>query len=710
MTEAGLFHLRGGGTSVLVEAGIGATTRVLWWGADLGEAEPAELRLATGSATAHGGVASPCPALLLPSYAEGDTARPAVAGHRLGADFSPLFTANSVDFQDGRLVVDAADSSAGLRLRSEVEMTPSGVVRLRHSLRNTGDSAYVVDGVAASLPIPGVAVEVLDFTGRWVRERSPQRRALGVGAIVRDSRRGRTGHDATTLMCAGTPGFGFRHGQVWAAHTAWSGNHSSYAERTTSGLGRLGGGELLLSGEVVLAPGEEYASPWLYAAYSDAGLDGIASAFHKWMRARPQHPASPRPVVLNTWEAVYFDHDLATLKRLADTAAEIGVERFVLDDGWFGKRRDDHAGLGDWYVSEDVWPDGLTPLIDHVRGLGMEFGLWVEPEMINPDSDLARAHPDWIMRAADRMPAEMRNQQVLDIGNPAAYAHIFQRLDALLAENDISFLKWDHNRDLVDAGQSGGDPHNRAGVHRQTLAIYRLLDELRARHPGVEIESCSSGGARIDLEILRRTDRVWASDCNDALERQAIQRWTGLLLPPELIGAHVGPTTSHTTGRVHSLSFRATTATFGHPGMEWDIASASAEDQEALRSWVSFVKQRRDLLHSGDVVHADYPDPAGWVHGVVATDRSSALFAYVQMASTPYEKPLPATLPGLDPDRRYRVTAVYPAGKPGAVQRFQPAWLDAGELTLPGRVLASIGVALPTLQPEQALLLEVTAV
>lgn len=691
MTEAGLFHLRGGGTSLLVSVDPGASTRILWWGADLGDADLGALRENA--------------ALMLPSYAEADPSRPAVAGHRLGADFSPLFKATGADFPDGRLVVDAADSAAGLELRSEIEIAPSGILRLRHFLRNSGDSPYVVDGLAASLPIPGDAGEVLDFTGRWIRERSPQRRALGVGAIVRDSRRGRTGHDATTLMCAGTPGFGFRYGQVWAVHTAWSGNHSTYAEREPSGVGRLGGGELLLSGEVVLAPGEEYASPWLYAAYSGSGLDGISTAFHRWMRSRPQHPRSPRPVVLNTWEAVYFHHDLETLKRLADTAAEIGVERFVLDDGWFGKRRDDHAGLGDWYVSDDVWPDGLSPLIDYVRGLGMQFGLWFEPEMINPDSDLARAHPDWIMRAGDRLPPEWRQQQVLDIGNPAAYAHIFQRLDALLTEYPISFIKWDHNRDLVDAGRSD---RNAAGVHRQTLAIYRLLDELRAKHPEVEIESCSSGGARIDLEILQRTDRVWASDCNDALERQAIQRWTGLLLPPEMIGAHIGPTESHTTGRVHSLSFRAATATFGHPGMEWDIASTSVEERDALRSWVSFVKEHRDLLHSGDVVRADYPDSAGWVHGVVATDKSSALFAYVQMASTVYERPLPATLPGLEADRTYRVKAVYPAGKPGAVHRFQPAWLDAGELVLPGRVLAAVGVALPTLHPEQALLLQVT--
>ncbi|WP_279582814.1 alpha-galactosidase [Fodinicola feengrottensis] len=674
---AGWHHLTAGGVSLLVEAVAGASPRVLWWGAELGSTDLAAVALAAGAAGPHGGVVASSAALLFPNYAEGDASRPALAGHRGGVDFSPLPKCVTVDSSESALAITSADESAALSVRTDVEISESGLLRLRHAVTNTGDSDYVLDGVAAALPIPGEAAEVLDFTGRWSRERSPQRRPMTIGAVVRDSRRGRTGHDATTLMCAGEPGFGFRHGQVWAVHVAWSGNHSTYAERTPSGLGRLGGGELLLSGEVILAAGAEYVSPWLFAVYSGAGLDGVSASFHRWLRARTNHPKSPRPIVLNTWEAVYFQHDLEKLCRLADAAAEVGVERFVLDDGWFGSRRDDTSGLGDWYVSAQVWPEGLSPLIDYVRGLGMQFGLWVEPEMINPDSELARAHPDWIMSTGGRLPAEVRHQQVLDIGNPAAYAYIFERLDALLTEYPISFVKWDHNRDLVDAGQSGAEPHNRAGVHRQTLAIYRLLDELRAKHPGVEVESCSSGGARIDLEILQRTDRVWTSDCNDALERQAIQRWTGLLLPPELMGAHVGPTESHTTGRVHSLSFRAVAATFGHSGMEWDIASITAQERARLRTWVSFVKDHRDLLHSGDVVRADYPDPAGWVHGVVATDRSCALFAYVQMASTAFERPLPVQLPGLDPDRCYLVRPVYPAGP---TRRRQPdrTGLDGG--------------------------------
>nr|WP_326584584.1 alpha-galactosidase [Streptomyces sp. NBC_00481] len=297
---------------------------------------------------------------------------------------------------------------------------------------------------------------------------------------------------------------------------------------------------------VATSAGTATTGPWLYASHSDQGLDGLSARFHDHLRARPGHPHRSRPVVLNTWEAVYFDHDLDRLTHLADLGAEVGVERFVLDDGWFRHRRDDRSGLGDWYVDETVWPSGLRPLIDHVRAPGMEFGLWVEPEMVNPDSDLARAHPEWILATGGRTPADRRSQQVLDLTHPEAYAYILERLDDLLTEYDIAYLKWDHNRELVDAGHS---PSGEPAVHRQTLAVYALLDELRARHPGLEIESCSSGGGRVDLAILERTDRVWASDCNDALERQSINRWTGLLLPPELVGSHIGAARSHTTGR-----------------------------------------------------------------------------------------------------------------------------------------------------------------
>jgi alpha-galactosidase len=427
---------------------------------------------------------------------------------------------------------------------------------------------------------------------------------------------------------------------------------------------------------------------------------------HHHVRSRENHPGRPRPAVLNTWEAVYFDHSLGRLTHLADVAAEVGVERFVLDDGWFHARRNDRAGLGDWVVDPDVWPNGLTPLIDHVRRLGMEFGLWVEPEMVNEDSDLYRAHPEWVLRAGDDLPVSWRGQQVLDLAVPAAFDHIFGQLDTLLTDHEIAYLKWDHNRDLIDAGHQG-----RPGVRSQTLAVYRLLDQLRDRHPDVEIESCASGGARVDLGMLARTDRVWASDTNDALERQTIQRWTQLLLPPELVGSHVGPARSHTTGRTHDLAFRGATALFGHFGIEWDIASLDDESRASLSRLVQTYKQHRSLLHTGDVVHADHPDPGAALHGVVAEDKSEALFAYVSLATRAAEVPGPARLPGLDPDAVYELQLVDTGGNPVAIQHEPPGWWPGADAssTWSGAFLGVVGLTMPNLGPEQALVLHLTA-
>jgi alpha-galactosidase len=705
-----LVLLRAAGTALVVDVAGPRPPRVLHWGADLGALDAGELAAFAHAAQPAVPLAAPDEAIqltLVPAQADGWLGRPGLSGHRDGRWPYPrleLTRPVEVDAEAGRLTVESADREAGLGLRTELVLEPQGVLRVRHALTNTGDDHWTVERVETLLPVPPHAAEVLDFTGRWPRERSPQRGPFTRGTRLRENRRGRTGHDATGLLVAGTDGFGFGHGEVWAVHVGWSGNHTHVAERIPEGLAVIGGGELLAAGEVRLAPGETYQTPWTYFVWSGAGLDGLGHRLHRWLRQRPGHPRSPRPVVLNTWEAVYFDHRLDRLTKLADVAAGIGVERFVLDDGWFLARRDDHAGLGDWYVDPRVWPDGLHPLVSHVHGLGMQFGLWVEPEMVNPDSNVAREHPDWLLAAPGRAPILARDQYVLDLARPEVSAHLLERLDALVTEYRIDYLKWDHNRDLLEAVHEG-----HAGVHEQTLATYRLLDELRARHPALEIESCSSGGARIDLGILQHTDRVWASDTNDALERQAIQRWTGLLLPPELVGSHVGPAGSHTTGRVADLSFRAATALFGHAGIEWDITSCTEAELAALTAWIRLYRRLRPLLHSGDVVRADHPDPAVWVHGVVAADRSAAVYAYVTLATTVDTIPAPLRLPGLDPAVRYRVSVPGALAPPTGMVLRQPDWLRAGEVTLPGSVLTGYGLPAPLLNPAQALVLEVRA-
>ena len=706
-TPSDLVHLRAAGVSVLLDVGGPGLPCVVHWGADLGPLDDAGLA-AVPAATArppanHLDVSVPL--ALLPEASAGWIGRPGLTGHRDGRQWSPRLRLTDVDVEvdpagGGTAVATAHDDVAQLAVVVRVELTPQGLLRTRAEVTSTASDdapAYVLDDLAVALPVPPTATEVLDLAGRWSRERTPQRRPLTVGAHVREQRHGRTGLDAPLVVVAGSAGFGFRSGEVWGVHVAWSGNHRVYAERTSLAEQVLGGGELLLAGEVRLGAGETYVGPWLYGSHG-TGMDAMAGRFHAWLRARPQHPRSPRPVVLNTWEAVYFDHDLARLTALADAGAAVGVERYVLDDGWFRGRRSDDAGLGDWEVDPDVWPDGLGPLVDHVRGLGMQFGLWFEPEMVNPDSDLARAHPEWVLQAEGRMPPEARRQQVLDLSHPGAYAHVRDQVLALVREHRIDYLKWDHNRDLVDAGSTRTGA---AGVHEQTLAFYRLLDEIRAAAPGLEIESCSSGGGRVDLEVLQRTDRVWASDCIDALERQTIQRWTAQLLPPELVGSHVGGPASHTTGRRHALGFRAGTALFGHLGVEWDLTGASEAERAELAAWVALHKRHRALLHGGAVVRADHPDPAVLVHGVVAADGSEALFAVVAVDRSLTWPPGAVRLPGLAPERVYRVTRV----DPGADDDARPTWDGAA---LPGRVLGELGLQAPPLRPETLALVHLT--
>ncbi|WP_377272667.1 alpha-galactosidase [Peterkaempfera sp. SMS 1(5)a] len=713
-------QLRAAGVSLVLDLADGGLPRVLHWGADLGPLSRQALeglRLALAPQPIGNPVDGPVPVAVLPEQSAGWLGTPGLVGNRGGRDFSTAFRVSRSELTaddeqpgtGGSLLVRAHDETAALELELTVELTPTGLVRQRASVTNRGESVFALDALHLTLPVPAAATELLDFTGRHLRERSPQRTAFTQGLRMRENRTGRTGYDSAYLLAAGTPGFGNRTGEVWAVHTAWSGNHRTYAERTFHAVSLLGSGELLLSGEVLLEPGASYDSPWQYGSWG-VGLDELSARFHRRLRSRPHHPQVPRPVVVNTWEAVYFDHDLGRLRALADAAAAVGAERFVLDDGWFGSRRDDRRGLGDWYVSDEVWPGGLGPLTDHVTGLGMQFGLWVEPEMINEDSDLARAHPDWIMAAGDRLPGPARSQQVLDLGRPEAFAHILERLDDLLTTYPISYLKWDHNRDLVEAGHR---PTGRAGVHQQTLATYRLMDELRRRHPGVEIESCSSGGGRVDLAILERTDRVWVSDCIDALERQQIQRWTNALIPLELMGTHVGSGIAHTTGRRHTLDFRAGTALFGHFGIEWDLTAADPEDLARLAEWIVLYKELRGLLHSGTAVHADHPDPAYRLHGVVAEDGSEALYALVAMATSELYPTGPVRLPGLDPDALYRVRPQAPGDIPdGNAHHWGvplPWWTPEG-VTLPGRALASAGLQAPVLYPERLVLLRATRV
>ena len=721
VTSRDLHVLRAGGTALVLQSAGTGMPCLLHWGADLPEAALSQLPLVAQGPVPHSALDERWPLTTLPTPADGWLGTPALAVHRGGGGAAPRWSA-TVSSGPGELTVDGVDTDSGLAVRTRYRLDDHGVLRVSSAVTNTvapgsagGDAVLDVAALRVLLPLPSRALEVLDLTGRWCRERSPQRAPLADGTHLRAGRRGRTGHDATLLLTVGTPGFGFRHGEVWATHVAWSGNHEHLVERLPEGAGMhravLGGGELLEPGEVRLAPGETYRGPDVVFVHSREGLDGLSRRLHRSQRAQPGHRHTARPLVLNTWEAVYFETDVDHLTALADTAASIGVERFVLDDGWFGGRRHDRAGLGDWWVSPEVWPEGLAPLADHVHGLGMEFGLWFEPEMVNPDSDLVREHPDWVLGPRAGHPRAWRHQQPLDLANPAAAAHVLERVSALVGELGIDFLKWDHNRDLMEAVRRDGGGVDRPAVHAQTAAYYAVLDELRRRHPALEIESCASGGARVDLGVLDRTDRVWTSDCNDALERARIQRWTGLLVPPERMGSHIGPEQAHTTHRHVDLPFRALVALQGHAGLEWDITTCDEAERRALAQWAALYRELRPLVHTGDLVRADLPDDSLVVQGSVAADRGEAVFQVMSLQTAPGATPGLVPLPGLDRDRAYRVRVRTEVGDPATVQAAAPGWWPTATtdgLEVSGALLTDVGLPMPVLAPAQGFLLHLT--
>lgn len=709
--------LRSAGTCLVLETSGGGLPRVLHWGADLPDAVVAELPGIVVGPVPHNALDEPWPLTVLPTAGDGWLGTPGYAAHRAGGAAAPRWDVTSRLDGERSLVSTARDGATEVVLRHSLD--EHGVLRVSTSVTNRGDAGagpLDVGALRALLPLPSRATEVLDLTGRWCRERSPQRSVLQDGTHLRASRRGRTGHDATLLLTVGTAGFGFRTGEVWSVHVAWSGNHEHLTERLPEGAGIhaavLGGGELLEPGEVRLGPGETYTAPDVVFVHATDGLDGLSRRLHRSQRSTATHSNTPRPLVLNTWEAVYFDHDLDRLTQLADVAAGIGVERFVLDDGWFGSRRDDTSGLGDWVVSTDAWPQGLGPLVKHVKGHGMEFGLWFEPEMVNLDSDLVRAHPDWVLGPLAGPPRPSRQQHVLDLANSAAAAHVEQQISALVGELGIDFIKWDHNRDLHEAVRTGPDGVDRHAVHAQTAAFYALLDRLRVAHPALEIESCSSGGARVDLGVLARTDRIWTSDCNDALERAQIQRWTSLLVPAELMGTHIGPARAHTTHRTLDLSFRMLVALQGHAGLEWDITTCTPDELTALTAWSALYREMRPLVHTGDLVRADLPDERGLlVTGTVAPGGEQAAYTVLRTQTGPSVTPGLLTLPGLDPQRTYTVRVRPEAGLPEATQVRGPGWwdraLDEG-ITVSGAALGQVGLALPVLSPAQGFLLHLT--
>jgi len=682
--------------------------QLLYWGEPLPpQCDLQSLAQAQQPALPHGGLDVEETVSWLPEPGRGFTDAPGLALRRGQRHLYTQFTLQSAQPGTDGWDFELCDPEAGLALTLRVHLhAASGVFSANCHLTNLGRDALSVDALATlTLPIPGHFSERLSLGGRWAAEFQTARETIGSGAWLQESRVGRTSHHAYPGLVLMEPGTHATQGEAWGLQLAWSGNHRLLVQRLRLGGLQVQAGELLLSGEVTLQPGESYDTPTLHLARSSTGLRELSLRWHRFVRTcvLPKHPG-PRLVQFNTWEATYFDHDAARLRALAQRAAEMGVERFVLDDGWFAGRLHDRAGLGDWVPCPERYPQGLAPLAGHCQALGMQFGLWVEPEGVSRDSALFREHPDWIMGVPALEQPLGRHQYVLNLGLEAAREHLCQQLSALLRSAPIGFLKWDMNRDMTHAA----GPTGTAAVHKHVRGLYTLIDDLRGAFPALEIESCASGGARADLGMLQRATRVWVSDCNDPLERQRMQRALLGFLPPEVMGVHIGDARSHTTGRVSDMPLRTLNALFGHMGIEADLLEIPPDDARHLKEAIAVYKTERHWLHGAQVSPIDHPDPALLATLALAADGQRAMITLVAVDRTRDAVPAPLRVNGFDADEHYRVYA-HPLWTPlmGNGKNAAGLFETADGVVLPGRALQYGGLALPILHPGSGVLVTV---
>ena len=678
---AQFYVMHGRASSLVIEQADGGAPLWRYWGPRLPEDAVPEAALADTRPLPTFALDTDVALSVFPLIGEGWFAQSALLAHRAQADWAQAVTQSEVVVTAQTIRIRLADEVAELSVDIQLALDPeTDVLTTSTKLTNTGVGAIDVQWLAAaSLPLPPDTRRMHFYNGRHQAEFGPQVQELTRSLWRRENRRGLTSHDAPPTGFAETA-----DGHVYAAHLAWSGNSVQQAEWLDDGRYLWQFGEWLAPGEVRLGPGETIETPELLATFSPGGRNGAMQNFHAAIRKRMSWPGGgmrPRPVQINTWEGFYFNHDMAGMKALADEAAAIGIERFVLDDGWFEGRKDDKAALGDWTPDRTKYPDGLGPLAAHVTGLGMEFGLWVEPEMINPDSSLARAHPDWILTGEGRPRLTGRNQMVLNLNAPGVTDYLYGVLSDLLRSLPISYLKWDHNREIVAGGP-------RAVYRRQVKATYGLMARLRADFPNVEIEACAAGGGRIDAGILQHTHRFWTSDSLDAVQRIAMQREFLRVFPPEVMGSHIGTAPAHSTRRRQSLDFRAGVALAGHFGVELDPMKLDAKDKARLAEWIGTHKALRDRLHSGRVWLGEAGDGAVWqAHGEA---RDLILLLYRVEPTAQRHMPL-VRLPMLE-DGAYTVTRIdrtrtnhiapFIEAMPAGVE-VSGAWLKQSGLTMP---------------------------
>ena len=558
------------------------------------------------------------------------------------------------------LEIELMDRLTGLRVTAVYGVFErTGAITRSLRMKNESGEDIQINGVlSASAPVHVSGYDVIHLKGAWARERHVMRQTQGEGEYRIFSQRGASGHEANPFLALCEKSATEFSGEVWAVSLVYSGSFEalSYVNNTENSRLSIG-----LNPDVFtwkLEPGETFVSPEAAMVYSPDGLNGMSHAFHRLYSEnlmRSKWFERDRPILINNWEATYFNFNEEKILQIARRAKELGVEMLVLDDGWFGKRNTDNCSLGDWVVNPEKLPGGLNGLSDRLHDLGLKFGLWFEPEMISPDSDLYRAHPDWCLHVDGRARVEMRNQLILDLSRREVQDYIIESVSAVLESARIEYVKWDMNRNMTEPFSGAQTPERQKETqHRYMLGLYRVLEEITARFPEILFESCSGGGGRFHPGMLYYMPQTWTSDDSDAVERMFIQYGTSFVYPPCAMGAHVSAVPNHQTGRTTAMQTRGDVALGGNFGFELDLSQLSDADAETVRRLIEREKQVRTLVRTGEFTRLlspfDHPY-AAWQFR--ARDNSEALVCAYRLMTRPATPHLLLRASGLDESAVY---------------------------------------------------------
>lgn len=508
-----------------------------------------------------------------------------------------------VDPRAETLQIQLLDPLTGLEVIASYTVTGGGLARSL-SITNHGPQPLTLTHTAsASAIVTAQGLDIVHLRGAHARERQLVRTPLGQGNYTFDSQRGASGHEHNPFVALATPATTEDNGSVWSMNLIYSGSFLVSAQVRETGDTVLSIGLNPAVHQWRLESGARFDTPEALLVYSSQGLNGMSHIYHHVYRDHLcQSPWNhrPRPILINNWEATYFNFTEEKILQIAQAAAQLGIELFVLDDGWFGQRDDDHRSLGDWYVNTRKLPHGLKHLAEQIEALGLRFGLWFEPEMISPSSDLYRAHPDWCLHAPGRPRTEGRHQLILDLGRPEVQQFIINMMKETLSSAPISYVKWDMNRNMTEAFSAALPPERQMETqHRYMLGLYHVLEEITKAFPEVLFESCSGGGGRFDAGMLYYMPQTWTSDNTDAIERLGIQYGTSLVYPPSAMGAHISASPNHQVGRVTTMQMRGDVALSGNFGFELDLSRLSAEDRVTAKAFVNRVKALRTITQGG---------------------------------------------------------------------------------------------------------------